>query len=109
MFPTDTKVGFILAGERDVTLRAKTLDLFEGARSQAVAQQAESFQGLTSPRGHALWILEAARDLVSPFAGLHRQHKLHSLDLRQPRQRRSGGLRSTFGSHRASRFIQRLR
>ncbi len=109
MFPADAKLGFILAGERNVTLRAKALDLFEGARSQVVAQQMESFQGLTSPRGHALRILEAARDLVSSLAGFDCQHKLYSLDLRQSRQRRSGGFRSAFGSYPASRFIQRLR
>ena len=87
MLPADAELGFFLAGQRDVTLRAKALDLFQRARAEMVAQQAESFQVLPRPRGHALRVLQSARDLVAALASFHRQHKLDPFDLRQLRQR----------------------
>ena len=109
MLPADAKLGLILAGERDMPLRAEALELFEGARSQAIAQRTESFQALTSPRGHVLRVLQSARDLVAALAGLHRQYKLHSFELGQARERRSRGGWGAFSRNPASGFIERLR
>ena len=80
-----------------------------GPACSSIAQLAKSFQVLPRPRGHALRVLQPARDLGSLLARLHRQHELDAFDLRQAAPAANALRRGrAFGRQPAARLVQRL-